>query len=115
MLQHLGPFYSQFSQNDISWGACTPGLLSDCINNLFAMSSLDFSQPKIVESAHEKNGEIGLFELSHSNSLQNSMLRWSNDISTHAACFKMPTSEFETFAGLELAMAMHKCDNIKDY
>ena len=88
---------------------------SGYIDNLIAMSSMKFSQPTIIESAHEKNGEIWLFKLLHSDSLQNSILKWSNDANARTTHFEMTANELEIFTGLELVMTFHKCDNMKDY
>ena len=52
---------------------------SDCINNLIAMSSMQFAQPVVIESTHEQNGEVGLFKSLCSDSLRNSILEWSNN------------------------------------
>ena len=59
--------------NPLQYEIHEPGK-SDYINNLIAMSSTQFTQPVIIESAYERNGEVGLFKLLYSDSLQNSIL-----------------------------------------
>ena len=88
---------------------------SDCINNLISITSTKLTQPSIIKSAHERNGEVGLFKLLHSQSLQNSILEWSNNANARTTHFEMTAKEFSIFTGLELAMLLHKCDNVKDY
>ena len=51
---------------------------SDYINNLIAMSSTQFTQLVVIESAYERNGEVRLFKLLYSDSLQNSILKNKN-------------------------------------
>ena len=88
---------------------------SDYINNLISITSTKLTQPLAIKTAYETNGEIGLFKLLYSQSLQNSMLEWSNNVNARTTHFEMSAKEFSIFAGLELAMSLHKCDNIKDY
>ena len=47
---------------------------SDYINNLISITSTKLTQPSVVKSACERNGEVGLFKLLCNDSLQNSIL-----------------------------------------
>ena len=60
---------------------------SDYINNLISITSTKLIQLSVIKSAYERNGEVGLFKLLYSQSLQNSILTlW---VPTHEVCYSI--------------------------
>ena len=78
------------------------------------MSNTTIANVPHAKSADKKENEFGLLKVLCTDNLSHSMLEWTNTHCDQVGETQVTKTDLDTFAGLEMAMALSKEDTIKD-